>query len=80
MLPGTERNANTGVLMFWNGTLANITHMLCSLRTLTSQHNTSFAQYDCKVALYEEHYKSNSELTTDFSLSSTERFSSQLAD
>jgi hypothetical protein len=34
MLPGTERNVKTGVLMLWNGTSGNITHELCSLGTL----------------------------------------------
>ena len=34
MLPGTERNVNTGVLMLWNGTSGNITHVLCSQGTL----------------------------------------------
>ena len=34
MLPGTERNVKSGVLMLWNGTSGNITHVLCCLGTL----------------------------------------------
>ena len=34
MLPGTERNVNTGVLMLWNVMLGNITHVLFCLGTL----------------------------------------------
>ena len=34
MVPGRSLNVKPGVLMLWNGTHGNITHVLCSLRNL----------------------------------------------
>ena len=40
MLPGTERNVYSGVLMLWNGTSGNITHVVCSLGSLYTSLET----------------------------------------
>ena len=40
VLLGTERNINTGVLMLWNGTSGNITHVLSSLGTFYTSLTT----------------------------------------